>query len=157
MSDCCGVGEGAGDAPDRCPGCGHVGRKLGRITLKALLRPEALARLSAPEHRFCASASCRVVYFGIGEVFLRQDVLVPVFQKEPAGGRTVCYCFAVSEDDIRREIEAANRSTAVERITGLVRSGRCACELRNPQGTCCLGNVTRVAKTARSQTAATTT
>jgi hypothetical protein len=154
VSDCCRVGDLK--APDRCPGCGEVGRKLGRITLKALLRPEALAGLSAPEHRFCATASCRVVYFGLGEVFRREDVAMPVFRKEPAGRRTVCYCFAVSEDDIRREIEATSRATVVERITGLVKSDRCACEVRNPQGTCCLGNVTRVVKAALAQVAATT-
>lgn len=156
MSDCCRVGGAAVEAPDRCPVCGDVGRKLGRITLKALLRPEALARLSAPDHRFCGSTSCRVVYFGLGEVFRREDVLVPVFQKEPAGERTVCYCFAVSEHDIRREIEARSRSTAVERITALVKSDRCACEVRNPQGTCCLGNVMGAVKAALAETAATT-
>ncbi|MGH7318612.1 MAG: putative iron-sulfur cluster-binding metallochaperone [Candidatus Rokuibacteriota bacterium] len=149
MSDCCRVGEPALEAPDRCPECGRVGRKLDRITLKALLRPDALARLSAPEHRFCPSASCRVVYFGLGEIFRREDVLVPIFQREPAGDRIVCYCFAVSEGDIRREVEASGRSTVVERITELVKADRCACEVRNPQGTCCLGNVTAVVKAAQ--------
>jgi hypothetical protein len=33
-------------------------------------------------------------------------------------------------------------STAADRITALVKADRCACEVRNPQGTCCLGNVT---------------
>ena len=157
MSDCCRVGEATVEAPDRCPVCGELGRKVERITLKALLWPEALARLSAPEHRFCVSASCRVVYFGLGEFFRREDVLVPVFQKEPAGERTVCYCFAVREDDIRREIEATSRSTAVERITALVKPDRCACEVRNPQGTCCLGNVTGAVRAALAEPAATTT
>ena len=156
MSDCCRVGGSAVEAPDRCPDCGRVGRKLDRITLKALLRPEALARLSALEHGFCPSASCRVVYFGLGEVFRCEDVLVPVFQKEPAGGRTICYCFAVSEGDIRREIEATSGSTVVERITRLVESDRCACEVRNPQGTCCLGNLTAAVKAALAETSATT-
>lgn len=149
MSDCCRVGEPAVEAPDRCPDCGRVGRKLDRITLKALLRPEALARLKPPEHRFCPSVSCRVVYFGRGEVFRREDVLVPVFQKEPTGDRTVCYCFAVSEGDIRREVEASGRSTALERITELVKAERCACEVRNPQGACCLGNVAAVVQAAQ--------
>jgi hypothetical protein len=110
------------------------------ITVKALLRPEALARLSAPAHRFCSTASCPVVYFGEGEAFDREEVAVPVFQKEPAGDRTVCYCFAISEADLRREIAAAGRSTAAQRITAHVKAGRCACEIKNPQGSCCLGN-----------------
>ena len=155
MSDCCSVTEPPLEAPERCLECGRVGRRVEPITLKALLRPQDLARLSAPEHRFCPSASCRVVYFGLNEVFRREHLLVPVFQKEPAGDRTVCYCFAVSEGDIRREIQASSGSTAVERITALVQSERCACEVRNPQGTCCLGNVTAVVKAALAGTLAT--
>ncbi len=146
MEDCCKVPRQAEDG--RCPECGRAGRKVERITLKALLRPAALERLSVPEHRYCASASCGVVYFGQDEVFRREDVLVAVFHKEPEGGRTVCYCFAVSEDQIRREVEASGRSAAAARIKALVQAERCACEVRNPQGACCLGNVTVVTKAA---------
>ena len=64
-----------------------------------------------------------------------------VFQKEPTGTRTVCYCFAVTEEDIRRELVETGSSFVSRRITGLVRAGRCACQVKNPQGSCCLGNV----------------
>jgi len=147
MEGCCRVKT---DEGERCPECGHPGRKIGPITLLALLRPAALERRSAAEHRFCPTASCEVVYFGQGEVVRRDDVLVPVFQKEPEGGRTVCYCFAVSEDEIRREVQAWGRSAAAARIKALVQAERCACEVRNPQGSCCLGNVTAVAKAAEA-------
>ena len=126
--------------------CGHPGREIERITLKALLRPEALARLGPEEHRFCATPECPVVYFQNAAVFRREDVLVPVFQKEAEGGRTVCYCFGISEDQIRREVETSGVSPSADRIRVLVRSGRCACEVRNPQGTCCLGNVATVSR-----------
>lgn len=141
MSECCRLEDAAAEVLGPCPECRRPGRKVERITLKALLRPEALARLSASEHRFCTTPSCRVVYFGRDEVFGREDLLVPVFQKEAAEERTVCYCFAVTEADIRREVERSGRSTASERIGALVKADRCACEVRNPQGTCCLGNV----------------
>lgn len=108
----------------------------------------ALERLSPGEHHFCASACCPVVYFGAGDVFSREDVLVPVFQKEPEGLRTVCYCFDVTEDQIRREVQATGASVSAERIRVLLRDDRCACEVRNPQGTCCLGNVAAVARPA---------
>ena len=116
------------------------------ITVKALLRPEALARLSGAARRFCPTASCPVVYFGAGEVFDREEVAVPVFQKEPAGDRTVCYCFAISEADLRREIAETGGSTTGQRITAHVKAGRCACEIKNPQGSCCLGNVVAVVR-----------
>jgi hypothetical protein len=87
-----------------------------------------------------------VVYFGSGGVFAREDLRVPVFQKEPPGARTVCYCFALTEEDIRRELTTTGHSLAGERITQLVKDDRCACEVRNPQGTCCLGNIAAVTK-----------
>lgn len=107
-------------------------------------------RLSAPEHRFCSTPLCPVVYFGIEEVLDREEVVVPVFQKEPAGERTVCYCFAVGEGDIRRELVAMGRSSAEERIASLVKAERCACEVKNPQGSCCLGNVATATNAAKA-------
>jgi hypothetical protein len=116
------------------------------ITVKALLRPAALARLSGAALRFCPTASCPVVYFGEGEAFDREAIAVPVFQKEPPGHRTICYCFAIGESDLRREIATTGRSTAAARIAAQVGAGRCACEIRNPEGRCCLGPVVEATK-----------
>ena len=116
------------------------------ITVKALLRPEALARLTGAAHRFCPTPSCPVVYFGEGEAFRRDDVAAPVFQKEPAGNRTLCYCFAVSEADLRRASAETGRATVAQRIRDHVQAGRCACALKTPQGTCCLGDVVATTK-----------
>lgn len=148
MSDVCCAAKAAGavESATHCPACRRPGRPVARITLKALLRPEGLARLASPEHRFCPTPECTVVYFGGGEVFAREDLMVPVFQKEPPGARTVCYCFALTEEDIRRELTETGSSSASERITHLVKDDRCACEVRNPQGTCCLGNIAAVTK-----------
>jgi hypothetical protein len=146
MDSCCEATVADASAPRACPACGQTGRSVAPITLKALLRPAALATLGPGPHSFCASASCPVVYFGTGGVFRREEVLVPVFQKEPEGRRLVCYCFDVAEDQILCEVEASGASPSVERIRALVRDGRCACELRNPQGSCCLGNVTALAR-----------
>lgn len=133
-------------APAECPQCAKPGRLVERITVKALLRPEALTRHSAPEHRFCATSGCPVVYFGRDEAFGREELSVTVFQKEPEGARTVCYCFDVTEAGIRREIVEDGRSSAFARITDLVNADRCACEVKNPQGRCCLGNVAEATK-----------
>jgi Zinc binding domain len=150
MGSCCTVGTGAATSPTHCPVCGKPGGTVERITVKAMLRPEALARVSAPEHRFCRTPRCLVVYFGSEEVFDREDVVVPVFQKEPAGERTVCYCFGIGEGDIRRELAETGRSTASERISALVKADRCACEVKNPQGSCCLGNVAAAVASLRA-------
>ena len=149
MEGCCTQGPGA--LRSTCPECGRPGRPVDRVTLEALLRPEALARLEAGDHRFCPTAECPSVYFGPGDSFRREDVLVPVFQKQLEGdGRTVCYCFDVAEATIRREVVTSGDSASADRIRALVQSGRCACEVRNPQGTCCLGNVAMVVASARA-------
>lgn len=120
------------------------------MTLKALLRPAALERLTTAGHYyFCGLPSCPVVYFTAGAVFLQDDVLVPVFQKGAEGLRMVCYCLAIGEEQVRGEVEATGVSASAERIKTLVNSDRCACELRNPQGSCCLGNVAALVTSMR--------
>lgn len=152
MESCCSSSScGTSDAATLCPNCGGRGRSVERITLKALLRPDALSRLEPSDYRFCPDPGCDVVYFAGESRFVRVDVLVPVFQKEQPGMRTVCYCLAIGEDDIAQEVAATGKSSAGERITQLVRSERCACELRNPQGSCCLGNVVEVTRAATSR------
>lgn len=148
--DCCKLEPGIDASATHCPECRLAGRIVARITIEAMLQPEALMRLSASEHRFCPTPTCPVVYFGAQEVFHREEVVVPVFQKEPEGRRTVCYCLAIGEGDIRRELAATGHSTVVDRVASLVKADRCACEVKNPQGTCCLGNVATALKAAKA-------
>lgn len=146
LANCC--APGTLPPQGRCPQCGQPGREIENITLKALLTGEALARLEGPPHRFCPTPACPVVYFGGTDVFREEDVVVPVFQKVPEGGRIVCYCYSIGEDQMRQEACASGESPSADRIRALVEARRCACEVRNPQGTCCLGNVMAVIRSA---------
>lgn len=113
------------------------------MTVKALLTEAALRRFAAADYRFCAAAACPVVYFALsGEPFTTADLRVPVWQKRPFGHRMICYCFGENEEDIRREIERQGRSEGVRRVRDHIAAGRCACEVRNPRGVCCLGDMT---------------
>ena len=84
---------------------------------------------------------CEIVYFTSSDTFTVHDVRVPIWQKESVGARIVCYCFGENEADIRREIVEQGASLAVERVREHIAAGRCACELRNPRGVCCLGDL----------------
>jgi hypothetical protein len=110
-------------------------------TVKALLTETALRRISGAPYRFCPDPACEIVYFSATDTFLVQDLRVPVWQKEPSGTRMICYCFGESEAEISREIVECGWSEAVERVREHIAAGRCACELRNPRGVCCLGEV----------------
>jgi hypothetical protein len=123
-----------------------------RRTVQALLTESALQRLSNRDYRFCADPACNVVYFDDeGSGFTTTDLRVPVWQKHAFGDRQVCYCFGVSEASIRAEIDVAGTSRAVDRIRAHIAAGRCACDLRNPRGACCLGDV--IAAIARVEAA----
>jgi hypothetical protein len=57
-----------------------------------------------------------------------------------------CYCFRHTIGSIRSELIATGTSTVVDYINKGIQAGKCACDIRNPQGSCCLGNVRAVIK-----------
>jgi hypothetical protein len=116
-------------------------------TVKALLTMTALQRLEAGAYRFCPDPACDVVYFDErGHTFSTADIRVRVWQKQPEDNRVLCYCFGETESDMRAEIAAAGFSNAAERVRSHIQAGRCACEVRNPRGSCCLGEITAALK-----------
>lgn len=131
-----------------CPHCGRLGKRVDSITLRSLLTPEALKRFERKaQYLFCDTENCPVVYFNGEDRFNRWEILVPVFQKEPQNPQVpVCYCFHFTPAKIAEEIHLTGQSTAISEISRYVQEGKCACELRNPQGRCCLGNVSLVVK-----------
>ena len=142
MSSCCCAERPLDSNGGRCPRSGSVGSTVDRQTIKALLTELALRRLTVSEYRFCPDAGCEIVYFdGDGMKFGTADLRVPVWQKLPFGTRPICYCFGESEASIHAELEANGHSLAVGRIREHIAAGRCACQLRNPRGACCLGDI----------------
>jgi hypothetical protein len=121
------------------------------ITLKALLSGEGLRRGVPPAPRFCATLGCPVVYFdnAVPIVFEEALVTVTVHAKHPGDGSVpVCYCFGHTPETIRHELASTGRSSASETIAAEVKAGHCACEVKNPKGTCCLGDVSMVERSA---------
>ena len=156
MSDCCrpAADDSREDGVVSCPESASTGTPVELETVKALLTESALARLEISAYRFCCDAACPVVYFGAtGQRFMTTDIRVPVWQKQPFGRRMVCYCFGENEADIRVEIARDGRSRAVERVTEHIRADRCACEVRNPRGKCCLGELAVAVKRVMSNDA----
>src|SRR5258707_724631 len=91
---------------------------------------------------FCAEPNCPIVYYGDkGACFTVDDLREPVAAKIKGDARPICYCFGFSEGDARKEIERTGQSTIPATVSGLIKAGVCACEVRNPAGVCCLGEV----------------
>ncbi|GGK38982.1 (2Fe-2S)-binding protein [Deinococcus malanensis] len=133
-----------------CPACGTSGKTVKLVTLKALLTPVALATLDPDEaYRFCPDATCDVVYFGSKRVYRQADVKVPVFQKNQDFRVPVCYCFGHTRADLDTATRNGQADTIPSSIQAHIKAGRCGCELNNPQGSCCLGNVNRTLSALR--------
>lgn len=129
-------------ASTTCPVCGSVGRNVDTATLKALLAV-SLRQLRAMPYAFCATATCDVAYFTQdgAQTFDKAQVRVPIYQKEADDTTPICYCFGHTVADVRRDGAAV-----VADIEAGIQADQCACDWRNPQGTCCLGNVKQLAK-----------
>ena len=122
--------------------------------MKGLLSELALRRLRLTHYRFCRYMACDVVYFGeAGDRFGTEDVRVPVWHKQAAGARLLCYCFGETEADIRREVLRSGSTGVVNRIRDHIAAERCACDIRNPRGACCLGDVTAAVKRIETEAA----
>jgi len=101
----------------------------------------SLRLVGATAYRFCRTATCPVVYFTVDgtQHFIRDHVRERVYQKEPAATDVlICYCFRHTVGAVQA---APDPAMIVADITRGMQAGQCACDLRNPQGSCCWGNV----------------
>jgi len=150
MAECCCPEPSTAGEAVVCRVCQTLSKPVDSLTVKALLTESALSVFDPGDYRFCPSAGCDVVYFAEGgPTFSKRDVRAAVWQKEPVGRRTVCYCFGENEGDIAEEIERTGESLAVTRVRAHIAAGRCACEVRNPRGACCLADVTAAVERMR--------
>ena len=146
MSDCC-CPEPVVHARASCPSCAARSAPVEVSTLKGLLTPQALARLLLSSFHFCANPVCDTVYFSdTGQLFGTRDLRVRVWQKEAPGARTICYCFGENEAEMQQEIDADGMTSAVARVRRHISDRRCACDIRNPRGVCCLGDLMAAVK-----------
>jgi hypothetical protein len=134
--------------PAVCRRCGNRGRAIPKHTVESLLKPEALSRLYEGDYFFDESPDCEIVYFSNKRAssFTKTDVRVRVGIKETQAPIPICYCFGHTVESARAEIEATGKSTVAARITREIRAGNCACEVKNPSGRCCLGEVNKAIK-----------
>jgi Zinc binding domain len=149
MSDCCSVKDNSVAPPAAaCPVNGARSKQVDRLTVKSLARQLPL-EMPNTQYYFCETRDCDVVYFAFDSqapIFRRGDLLIRVGAKVESDLIPVCYCFGFAQKDIEDEIAEAGRSTVADRITAEVTAGNCACEVKNPSGKCCLGDITRAAK-----------
>ena len=134
---CCSVPAVEGDGA-RCPASGFEGKPVDWTTVAALTAGPVLPK---QDFRLCRDAGCDVVYYGsAGAVLKAGDLYVQPGFKEGSDG-LVCYCFLHRRSDIARQLSETGETDVFDSIKSEVQAGNCACEVRNPSGKCCLGEV----------------
>lgn len=136
-----------------CPTSGTNGKKVGAVTLHALVRDEHQGRIADnADYYFCDAKGCDVVYFTTdGGTITKSQLKVDVGVKEATGDRPLCYCFGHSVGTIKNELLTLGRSTAVEDIRTKMADPGCSCPTTNPSGACCLGTVAKGVETAKAE------
>ncbi len=125
-----------------CPINGQPGKPVHGQTVKALIAV-SLRAVSDGLYRFCPDPDCPVVYFSLdgSQTFATSELRERVYQKEPSTQDVwVCYCFRHTVGEVQSAGHATQQAI-IEDITHGIQAGQCASDLRNPQGSCCLGNV----------------
>jgi len=158
-----------------CPSCGTSAKRVRPVTLQALLKQECVRQFNAGDQardesnsvasraasgdagwRFCGAQGCDVVYFSEhGETtFTKSQLKVAVGVKETTGDRPLCYCFNHSVATIQEELQSKGRSDALADIRAKMKDPGCHCEISNPSGSCCLGDVTKGIQLASNEVGA---
>ena len=131
----------------KCPACGSEGKRVPARTVKSMLSV-SLRNVLGDDYRFCTTDTCDVAYFSANgqSLFTKSQVREKIYQKETnIEDVFVCYCFRHTRGEINKASIEAQAEILAE-INAGVQAGQCACDIRNPQGSCCLGNVHKLIK-----------
>lgn len=126
-----------------CPVCNEKGKPVEGKTVKALLSVTLRETQNDVEYLFCRTQNCPTVYYSPDgkQTFTIEQIRERVYQKEPDKDEVfVCYCFKHTIGEFRAA-SPETRIAMADDINAGIQADQCACDLRNPQGSCCLGNV----------------
>ncbi|MBL7960395.1 hypothetical protein JNL27_09170 [bacterium] len=133
-----------------CKECGKQAKAIQRVTIYHMLKRPFMHEIQDTTYFYCETMNCDVVYFSneTGQYFFQDQIRVPVGSKQGGHEKQLCYCFDYTMKNIEDEIENKGNSSAADDITAKVQAKLCACEIKNPAGRCCLGQVRAAVKEA---------
>ena len=152
MSECCstakdGICSIPTAKPGFCPACGTKGKAVAARTVKSLVRDHTRV-VTSDSYSFCRKPDCDIVYFYDLAIFRKSELKVRVGIKESIDPVPLCYCFDYTRADILRDLEQVGSAKIPDQIKAEIQGGFCACEVKNPSGSCCLGDITRAVQAA---------
>lgn len=149
--DCCSTDKNSKKKVSDCTSCSQIGSTVKLETLKSLLTEESAKNIDGNlSYRYCKNSDCEVAYYSqsSGQYFKVENLKVKATHKDQGLEVNVCYCFGYTRKKVLEEIRSTGQSNIVQEIKSKMKDIGCRCEISNPQGSCCLGNVTAWVKHA---------
>jgi bacterioferritin-associated ferredoxin len=121
-----------------CPLCKETGQHVKNITVKHLIKQELIDRIGAEDYFLCMNSICDVAYYSAtGTGFKKRDIKIPLWFKDDAKPKYVCYCSEITEEQVIKAVIEQDM-TDMATIRQLYDPGaKCQCHLKNPTGKCC--------------------
>lgn len=135
MSDCCSSNQKSqsGNTYHRCPGNGIEYPTISSYTVMHQVHNPWQYDLNGNFFYFCNDPNCEIVYFTDQNVTINKAGLrSQIGAKETSVKRTLCYCFGITEEQLLKDTSLKNF------VITATKEKKCACEIRNPSGRCCL-------------------
>ena len=135
-----------------CPKCKDKGTKVQTITLRSLLKECCQREVERDiPYKFCKNSECEVVYFSSkkGHFFTKDELRVKATLKDAGLDVNVCYCFGHTRQSVLDELKSTGKTNVLDDVKVKMKDPGCFCETSNPQGNCCLGNITAWIKEAK--------
>lgn len=122
-----------------CHLCGEEGKFVKNITVRHMVIDKVNEHVGDNDYYLCMNEACSVVYYGqdSDNRFDKIDVREPIWFKNDANPKYVCYCNKVTEDQIIDAVvnKDAKDMKDIIKLTGAMKNGKC--ETNNPLGKCC--------------------
>ncbi len=148
MSDCCTIPSNQLGTAGVCPVCGQKGKPVDLNTVRALTRRNFPNYGELTQGFICLNPEDKTVYYfnDLKITVNQKDVVTNVGFKSQSYIKTVCYCFQHTADNIIDDYIKNNISNIENDVRQKVKEKRCSCEVSNPKGKCCLGDIRNVIK-----------
>ncbi len=122
----------------QCPNCAQKGKKIARDAMIHHVDDIAFLR-DEFDYFVCKNSHCDTVYFSIVSEFDVHQLNKEVGYKNSSTQKAnICYCYNINKEELHTNT-AGIIETKMEEYP-------CACEQRNPYGTCCLGEIKKLLK-----------
>ena len=144
MNDCCAIplNNNKMDVTAR-PTCGQKGKPVQALTIRSLTRNDWYNFEKITDGYYCINPDDPTVYFfpDNEDVIDKRNVKVRVGIKEIDEPLLVCYCFNHNKSAIEEDFLNHGYSMIESDIRKKVKDKQCSCEIKNPSGRCCLGDI----------------